>query len=656
MTTPYNIALRKKLRRWSRYLILLVIGLGVLVWVGWQFNVEFLKRPIPHLASMNPTTSVLFTCLGISFLCFLPENPKRIRLTGYLFLFPIFIISLLRLLDAFFDTDIHVDEVIFSKKLDDDITRNFSKRMAPNTAVCFLLASVALSVLNIDRGRKITPAQFISLLLALFALLSILGCVYGVQPFYLVLAYIPMAIHTAIGFLFVSLALLFSSPDKGIMMGLTSAYTGSQMARRLLPAAIFVPMLLGYLRLWGHWAGIFSVEFGAAILVLSIIVIFVLLIWFTTVALNHKDALRIEAEKDLKTSLKRLTESEEKFQKAFQASAAGISLTRLSDSTYYEVNYAFTKMTGYSKEELTGHTSLELGIVSDIRKRDEVLRQIREKGTIDRFEMTVKHKSGSLVEVLSSVDTILLNDEKYAINFIIDITDRKLAEKQLEALNKELEAFSYSISHDLRAPLRAVDGYAKMIEEDYHKLLDEEGIKFLDAIQYNAKKMSYLIDDLLAFSRLGRKAVIKSELDMNELVENVLKDIDRSVNQKTEIKVSSLNPAYGDYGLIKQIFVNLVSNAIKYSSKKSNPLIEISSEQKGNEVLYTVKDNGVGFDMEYADKLFGVFQRLHSDREFEGTGVGLAIVQRIVHKHGGEVWAEAEPDKGATFKFSLPIA
>jgi len=227
--------------------------------------------------------------------------------------------------------------------------------------------------------------------------------------------------------------------------------------------------------------------------------------------------------------------------------------------------------------------------------------------------------------------------------------------KQLESVNKELESFSYSVSHDLRAPLRAIDGYARILEEDYGKILDEEGNRLLEAVQYNAKKMGNLIDDLLSFSRLGKKELAKTNLNMNELFEGALYELNKSITHNARVKIEKLHPAKGDYGLINQVVVNLLSNAIKYSSKVKEPLVEISSEKTDSELIYLIKDNGAGFDMRYANKLFGVFQRLHTMDEFEGTGVGLAIVKRIMTKHGGKVTAEGERDKGAIFKFSLPI-
>jgi len=225
---------------------------------------------------------------------------------------------------------------------------------------------------------------------------------------------------------------------------------------------------------------------------------------------------------------------------------------------------------------------------------------------------------------------------------------------QLEKANKELEAFSYSVSHDLRAPLRIIDGYTEIMTADYESQLDEEGKRILGIIKGNARRMGLLIDDLLNFSRLGRKELTMTNVDMNKMIQPIITETASGNN--VSMHVSRLEPAQGDSNLLKQVWSNLISNAVKYSAVKPDPTIEINSWKKDHEIIYSIKDNGVGFNMKYADKLFGVFQRLHKATEFEGTGVGLALVQRIINRHGGRVWAEAEVNKGATFYFSLPDA
>jgi PAS domain S-box-containing protein len=257
-----------------------------------------------------------------------------------------------------------------------------------------------------------------------------------------------------------------------------------------------------------------------------------------------------------------------------------------------------------------------------------------------------------------------------------DITERKLAEQairelnaalvakaaQLEATNEELESFSYSVSHDLRAPLRAIDGFALMLVEDYRERLDAEGLRYLSVIRQNSRRMGELIDDLLTFSRLGRQPVAHGEVNVDSLVREVVEEVlhTESPSERGEaatrphIEVEPLPPARGDRGLLRQVWANLIANAVKYSSKAARPFIQVSGRQVGAENHYSVRDNGVGFDMEYAGQLFRVFQRLHRADEFSGTGVGLAIVHRVVARHGGRVWAEGKVDHGAVFSFALP--
>ena len=299
-------------------------------------------------------------------------------------------------------------------------------------------------------------------------------------------------------------------------------------------------------------------------------------------------------------------------------------------------------------------------IMADILKGDKV----------QALETKRITKHGKLIDVLFSATSIAdnSNDQKSIAITERDITEQKLADEQIKQLNadlhanvlqlelsnKELESFSYSVSHDLRAPLRALNAYAGILEEDYMPVLDDEAKRVLGIIKANALKMGVLIDDLLEFSRLGRKEVEKSQTDIKRMVEDIVTDIARSTHHSATIKISPLPPVYADPALLKQVWINLISNAIKYSGKKENPVIEIGSTDSETETCFFVKDNGSGFDMKYAAKLFNVFQRLHSAEEFAGTGVGLAIVYRIIAKHGGRIWADAKKDEGATFYFTIP--
>ena len=262
-----------------------------------------------------------------------------------------------------------------------------------------------------------------------------------------------------------------------------------------------------------------------------------------------------------------------------------------------------------------------------------------------------------------SVEKELLESNRF-LDSQIEKLNAELSHKaaQIEATNKELESFSFSISHDLRAPLRAIDGFAQMMQEDCQERLDADGKRYLSVIRQNSTRMGELIDDLLEFSRLGRQPAALGEVNVDALVREVVEEVLNSEPRAEpgaaaavpQIEVGPLPPAHGDQGLLRQVWTHLLANAVKYSGKVQRPFIQVSGSEVGAENHYSVRDNGVGFDMQYADQLFRVFQRLHRADEFGGTGVGLAIVHRIVTRHGGRVWAEGAVDNGAMFSFSLP--
>lgn len=367
-----------------------------------------------------------------------------------------------------------------------------------------------------------------------------------------------------------------------------------------------------------------------------------------------------------KKAEKALRESELRFRNLFEFAPFPMWVYDLETLQFLEVNQPAIMHYGYSRQEF-----LQMKI-SDIRPQEDVhklLSDIRERHHVVDSKAGWRHllKNGQIIDV--EVTSHLIDFRGHSASLVIakDITAEKKADekikelneslminvRQLESANKELESFSYSVSHDLRAPLRGLNGYSRMLEEDYATVLDDEGKRLLANIQRNAHKMGMLIDDLLAFSRLGRKEVKKSTIDTAQMVSEVVEDIQNSSNHAAQIKIHQLPAAEADAALLRIVWTNLISNAIKYSSKKPNPFVEIGALNSDGQVVYYVKDNGTGFNMKYAEKLFGVFQRLHSVADFEGTGIGLATVQRIVAKHGGTVWADAKENEGATFYFNL---
>lgn len=287
---------------------------------------------------------------------------------------------------------------------------------------------------------------------------------------------------------------------------------------------------------------------------------------------------------------------------------------------------------------------------SALRESEKELRSLKEK-----LEAQVIERTMELQEKVRK-----LNKSEKAMLYMVEDLNQTTAElkeerRRLKEANKELEAFSYSVSHDLRAPLRAIDGFSRIIEEEYSGVLDDEGMRLLGVVRDNTKKMDELITDLLELSRTGRKEMHVTEVDMKEMAESIYFEIVPTDRINTfEFSVSDLPPVFADPSLMKRVWSNLISNAVKYTMPKDRRVIEISGRVEENSCVYTVRDTGVGFDEEYKDKLFALFQRLHKVEEFEGTGVGLAIVQRIISRHGGVVWAEGREGEGAVFSFSLP--
>jgi PAS domain S-box-containing protein len=338
------------------------------------------------------------------------------------------------------------------------------------------------------------------------------------------------------------------------------------------------------------------------------------------------------------------------------------------------VNDKFCAISRYSRDELIGQDHRIINSGYHPKEFFGDLWSTIGRGHVWHGEIRNRAKDGSFYWVDTTIVPFLneAGKPRQYVAIRADITARKAAEEtirqlnagleervrertgQLEAANRELESFSYSVSHDLRAPLRAIDGFSQAVLEDFGPLLPEEGRRQLQTIRSSAQRMGALIDDLLTFARLNRHELNRQAIDTGRLVRGALQELgspwpDRGV----ELTIGELAPSSGDPVLLRQVWLNLLSNALKYTRKRPRPEVELGCAREAGEVVFFVRDNGTGFDMRYADKLFGVFQRLHRIEDYEGTGVGLAIVQRIVQRHGGRVWAQAEVDRGATFFFTL---
>jgi PAS domain S-box-containing protein len=372
----------------------------------------------------------------------------------------------------------------------------------------------------------------------------------------------------------------------------------------------------------------------------------------------------------LKEAEVQLREREERFRRVFEDGPLGITLVS-PKMEILQANDAFCRLLGYRAEELIGRSRVPLTHPDDAPIDGTLTAQLL-RGEIPGFHLDKRyiHKTGAIVWV--SVTVSVVRDEQgkplYFLGMIRDIGDRKRRDEEVDRLNRqlaskvdeltaandELEAFTYSVSHDLRTPLRHMDGFSRMMVADYGDQIPPGAQLYLDKIRNNANRMGIMVDDLLNFSRLGRRDVSRQMTDVARLVEGIVKDLrPESAGRDVEFRIGALPPADCDPALTRLILLNLLVNAIKFTRPRDTAVIEVGWGVQEGRAAYYVRDNGVGFDMKYAEKLFGVFQRLHRKEDFEGTGIGLATVQRIVHKHGGSIWAESAPDQGATFYFTM---
>jgi signal transduction histidine kinase len=515
-----------------------VLATGLVVLAGWLFDLPTVKSLLPSLSEMKANTALGFVLAGAAlWLRLLAQRRRVLAWLPPILAAAVALLGIITLSEYVFSRDLGIDQMLFN---DPGAAHTASPgRMAPHTAFGFALLGTALLLLGFRQRRCDQIAEYLCFAVHLVSLAALIGYAYSVASFYRLASFAGMSLHTAAAFFVLTLGVLFAHPERGAVSILASPTPGGMVARRLIGAVILVPLVLGWLRLEGQHLGLFSTEFGTALLVTATILIFAALLFLTAKWLDANDVERLRVEEEIRA------------------------------------------------------------LNAELEQR------------------------------------VAIRTAEFA------------------ATNKELEAFSYSVSHDLRAPLRHIDGFSKILVEDFGEI-SGEARGYLERIRESVRHMGRLLDDLLNLARLGRHELRRQVTGLDALVDEVVKELKPDVaGRQVEFRVGSLPFVDCDPALLKQVFHNLLSNAVKYTRPRKQAVVEIGQMAANGEPIIFVRDNGVGFSMKYADKLFGVFQRLHRSEDFEGTGVGLATVQRIVQKHGGRVWAEAELDKGATFYMVL---
>jgi len=515
------------------------VVVGALVLGGWLLHIDALTGVLPGFATMKFNTALCFVLSGAALWALLPYRPsRRAHIVAQVTASLVTVASALTLLEYLTGASLGIDQALFHGDVASTLAP-FPGRMSGATAIDFALLGVALLALD-SRAQRWSRA--LATCAGAIAAVSLLGYLYGVSSLYSVGQFSTIGFHTAAAFLILAIGTLNARPLRGMMKLLTAESLGGLALRRLLPVAVLLPPVLGWLRLLGQRAGWFGAEFGVAGVVTVTVLVLIMAFWWSALSLERADGERRVAARAL-----------------FE----GDEVRRLNQELSHQVT-------------------------------------------------------------------------------------------ETQTLNQELEAFCYSVSHDLRAPLRGIDGFSKAVLEEYRERLDDTGADYLHRIRKAAQRMAQLIDDLLKLSRAGRTALAREPVDLSVMAKALLADLQQ---EEPARQIEAVIPpglrVHADPQLMQVVLGNLLSNAWKFTAPRSAARIELGVQRRDGESALFVRDNGVGFDMAHAGKLFGAFQRLHAMHEFAGTGVGLATVKRIVERHGGRIWADAAPDCGATFYFTL---
>ncbi|HWC58377.1 MAG TPA: ATP-binding protein [Verrucomicrobiae bacterium] len=516
------------LARLSRRESVAIILVGSLVLIGWLLHVQVLKSALPGLIAMNPLSALLFIFTG----CALLRAGNRARKRPDLLVLILGVIVLLggatKIAECFFSFDLDLDQILFHRQVNSAGPYG-PNEIAMNTALSFVCCGLALLLLDVQTKGGYRPAQGFILIVGLMALLALIGYGYRVLPLYSFGSQIPMALNSAICFELFAVAALSARPSRGLMMVITSDTTGGAMARRLLPAALLIPLILGALLFSSEKHGVFAMESGISLFAFANIVLFTTVIWWNAKLLFWAEEERLKAMEKLKQTT-----------------------------------------------------------------------------------------------------------------------------RDLERSNMELQQFAYVASHDLTEPLRMVVSYLELLTSRAREKLDSEDREFIGYAVDGARRMQTLIQDLLAYARVDTRGRPLEPTDCERVLETVLANLKLAIQEShTVIEHDPLPTVQGDVGQLTQVFQNLIGNAIKFRGKET-PKIHVGARHENGQWIFHIRDNGIGINPKNFDRIFVLFQRLHTRQEYPGTGMGLAICKKIIERHGGRIWVDSQPGAGTTFFFTIP--
>lgn len=612
---------------------ILVLIITLTVAFGWISDNEILKSVFNDAIPMKVSTLVGLAMLSIAMMLLLCKGNNNLKLC-------IILCALTAVLGIF---------LFIWGQLLNEVTLPYLA--APQTAICLIAMGTGLILFCLKNIKLHRAGQGLFHIVTLLGFVATLGYIFQVKAFYSLSFRTSMAFNTSLSFFLLSVAASLLNPALGFTGMFTGKKLGDIVARRLFFQMALLVMVLGYIRIILHQRFAINVEFGIALFASSLIVATLFFVWKTSVAINKADVQKNTAE--------------EYFRMALEAAPSGFIITDKNRKITL-INSAAEEMFGYKREEIMGR-ELEILVPQRIRKHHpENMEGYIKKPSVRYFggvnSLYAVRKDGTEFPVEIGLNPLYTNNEMFVLSSIIDITERAKNEETIKAQmaeltikNKELEQFAYIASHDLQEPLRTVANFAEMIKEDYPGEV-EGNIKFyLDTIGSATSRMSVLIRSLLDFSRLGLGRQLTT-VDCNVVAADVIADLG-SLIQKTGAKIYVDNlPTLKAYNTeLRQVFQNLINNAVKFCREGTSPEVHISSVQLEDGYEFSVSDNGIGISPKHFERIFSIFQRLHTQEEFIGHGIGLANCYKIIQMHEGRIWVESEHGKGSIFKFTIKI-
>jgi signal transduction histidine kinase len=649
-----------------------VVATGLLVLLGWALDIAVLKSVVAGFPKMKANTAFGFVLVGVGVLLLHNEGAPRSRLPARFCGIATALLGALTLTEYASGRDFRIDDLLFRSAT--DAMGASVGRMSPAAALNFTIFGVTLLLLGAKRPVALRAADALLMLVMVIGMMVLIGYLYSVPALYHFRVFSAMAVHTAVLFVALSAALLAAPPIRGVAAFLAGDDLGAALARGLLPVAVMVPPLVGYLRLIGQRNGYYGTELGLALYATSVVVIFTAVIFGAALSLRRADLKRHasevalyerkRAEEVARASGQRLRNITDNLTEGLIISTMAGQLLHLNKAAYEVFNFSEQEWSR-TPADLSGIFEIATPAGRVLKSEEWPLARILAGEQLRNLELRMRRIDiESAARILNFSGQVVQDGSGGSVAFLTfsDISVRKNAEQQLARMmrelqrsNSELEQFSYVASHDLQEPLRMVASYTQLLSKRYKGRLDADADEFIAYAVDGSNRMQQLIRDLLTYSRVGSGAMALHDISSERALHAALANLRAAIQDSGAVVTHDSLPAVTtDETQLTQVFQNLIGNAIKYRSAEVPRIHIAATMHPGNEWIFSVRDNGLGIAPEHFAKIFVLFQRLHGREEIAGTGIGLAICKKMLEGLGGRIWVESQPEQGSTFHFALP--